>query len=120
MLQWCSSFHCVEILKHRDRNTKFFHAYTSSRRRRNVVSMQEVNSTGLDQQEEIKKAFTKFYLDLFYNTSTYDIKLNWDYLFSGERPSLSELEIPFSEEEIEQALFSIAREEIRHRDLMAS
>lgn len=68
----------------------------------------EVNGKEIDEKDEIKEAFTNHYRDIFYNTYTSDIRLNWDQLFSGECLNLSTLDNPFMEDEIKIVVFGLA------------
>lgn len=66
-----------------------------------------MNGKDVVDKEEIKKPFTIFYRGLFSKNPPLDVRLNWEHLFPGERLNLN---TPFSEDEITNAVFSLARD----------
>lgn len=69
-----------------------------------------MNGTNIVEKEEIKEAFVNYFIDLFCNCRSSDIKLNWEQLCPGERLNLSIIESPFLEDEIKAAVFSLAKD----------
>ena len=56
----------AEWLKEGDRNTKFFHAKASARRRKNKIwGVEDNNGQWLKDQEDIDRKFNEFFQDLF-------------------------------------------------------
>lgn len=100
----------IQCIKNGDKNTKFFHAYASARKRKNTISKVEANGTHLDNQDDIREAFIEFYSNLYCTTGPSDIRLNWKQLFGEERLDQSKLEKPFTEDEIKAAVFSSAKD----------
>lgn len=55
-----------DLLRHGDRNTKFFHACTSQRKRGNtILEVKDGNGRNCDTQVEIEGAFVTYYQELF-------------------------------------------------------
>ncbi|CAM8920955.1 unnamed protein product [Rhodiola kirilowii] len=102
----------AEWLRHGDRNTAYFHAKASQRRKRNHIS-QLRNSTGefCETESEIASIITTYFTDIF-RSQVMQLDSRWDRHFEGI-PRLvtdemnSMLTAPFTEGEIKRALFQI-------------
>lgn len=55
----------IRCLKDADNNTKFFHAYATNRRRRNMIQSLKHNNTWVHNLDEIKQFFIKNVKDLY-------------------------------------------------------
>ena len=53
-----------------DRNTKFFHAKASARRKKNlIVSLKEMDGTVIEQQSDIKRMIIQHFSTLFHSSN---------------------------------------------------
>ena len=53
-----------------DRNTKFFHAKASARRKKNlIVSLKEMDGTMIEQQSDIKRMIIQHFSTLFHSSN---------------------------------------------------
>ncbi|KAL4310832.1 hypothetical protein GQ457_01G001810 [Hibiscus cannabinus] len=87
-----------------DRNTKYFHAVASARRRANYIS--NINIDGVERCDpcEVKGAISKYFKRIFLKGDTLPLK-QFDCVLNRLSASSAEwLERPFSEEEIWEAL----------------
>ena len=98
-----------EWLKSGDRNTRFFHAYASARRRRNYVGMiKDEHGLNWDTTREAETAFERYFSNLFTKGPDGDTDLCLQPITSrvSEEMNLT-LERAITMEEIEVALFQI-------------
>ncbi|XP_077234220.1 uncharacterized protein LOC143876406 [Tasmannia lanceolata] len=100
----------VKWLMEGDKNTAFFHAIASARRRRNRIESLEVEGAVVSDRERIIAETIAFYRSL-YSDDGLVRPIPQDICFSNLSLEASAgLEIPFSEEEIRIALFSLAQD----------
>ncbi|XP_077249381.1 uncharacterized protein LOC143888877 [Tasmannia lanceolata] len=100
----------VKWLLEGDKNTAFFHAIASARRRRNRIESLEVEGEIVSDRERIIEEIIAFYRSL-YSADGILRPIPQDICFASLSLEASAgLEIPFSEEEIRTALFSLAKD----------
>ncbi|XP_048491371.1 uncharacterized protein LOC125492703 [Beta vulgaris subsp. vulgaris] len=96
----------VSWLKEGDRNTKFFHTVASNKRRKNSISSIKVNGVKIDDPPKLKSSAAAFFKDIFKeewaNRPVFE-GLDFSHL---SQEQASKLILPFSEEEIDKAVFS--------------
>ncbi|XP_077228559.1 uncharacterized protein LOC143861529 [Tasmannia lanceolata] len=100
----------VKWLLEGDKNTAFFHAMASARRRRNRIESLEVEGEIVSDKERIIEEIIEFYRSL-YSADGMLRPIPQDICFTSLSLEASAgLEIPFSEVEIRSALFSLAKD----------
>ncbi|XP_077225653.1 uncharacterized protein LOC143858823 [Tasmannia lanceolata] len=100
----------VKWLLEGDKNTAFFHAMASARRRRNGIESLEVEGEIVSDKERIIEEIIEFYRSL-YSADGMLRPIPQDICFySLSLEASAGLEIPFSEVEIRSALFSLAKD----------
>ncbi|XP_077219088.1 uncharacterized protein LOC143853239 [Tasmannia lanceolata] len=100
----------VKWLLEGDKNTAFFHAMASARRRRNRIESLEVEGEIVSDKERIIEEIIEFYRSL-YSADGMLRPIPQDICFASLSLEASAgLEIPFSEVEIRSALFSLAKD----------
>lgn len=96
----------ISWLKEGDKNTKFFHAVASNRRRKNEIPFIEINGCRVEDPNQIKQAARNFFSKIFKeenaNRPIFD-KLEFKCLSSEQAATLT---LPFSDEEIDSAVSS--------------
>lgn len=68
----------IQWLKEGDNNTKFFHAYASNRRRRNMIQSLKFENNWFTNSAEIREIFVKNFKNLY--TSNQNSKFSFGYL----------------------------------------
>ncbi|XP_077249006.1 uncharacterized protein LOC143888448 [Tasmannia lanceolata] len=97
----------VRWLAEGDKNTAYFHAIASARRRRNKIVVINKGGQMVSSKEGISSAIIEFYSNLYSSEDP----IPEDVAFSSlSLEDSSKLEVPFGEEEIEKALFSLPRD----------
>ncbi|XP_077219030.1 uncharacterized protein LOC143853179 [Tasmannia lanceolata] len=100
----------VKWLLEGDKNTAFFHAMASARRRRNRIESLEVEGEIVSDKERIIEEIIEFYRSL-YSADGMLRPIPQDICFASLSLEASAgLEIPFSEVEIRSALFSLEKD----------
>ncbi|XP_077212822.1 uncharacterized protein LOC143847924 [Tasmannia lanceolata] len=100
----------VKWLLEGDKNTAFFHAMASARRRRNKIESLEVEGEIVSDKERIIEEIIEFYRSL-YSADGMLRPIPQDICFASLSLEASAgLEIPFSEVEIRSSLFSLAKD----------
>lgn len=93
-------------LKDGDRNTKFFHAIASNKRRKNSINSIEIDGQVIDDPSSIKKEAAAFFKEIFtensHNRPTFE-GLNFSHLSKDQAANLI---LPFSHEEIDEVVAS--------------
>ncbi|XP_077252684.1 uncharacterized protein LOC143892103 [Tasmannia lanceolata] len=108
----------VHWLKEGDKNTAYFHAMASARRRRNRISSLNINGNVVDDKEGITSAILQFYGSLYSSENVVrpiPEEVNFNRLSMMER---NLLERPFDEEEVQKCVFSMSR--VKRLALMVS
>ncbi|CAA0834046.1 DNAse I-like superfamily protein, partial [Striga hermonthica] len=99
----------ITWLKHGDKNSRYFHAQTVQRRKRNtIVRLNKEDGTLCDNKEKIDQCIEEFYHQLFTSEGTQ----NGESALQDMMPVIneemnSELEAPVRKDEIKEALFNI-------------
>jgi hypothetical protein len=89
----------IHWLSEGDACTKFFHLYANHRRHKNFIAHLQVDGVLISDQDEKAKAVDAFYEQLLGSSPERGFGLDLDYLGMPSH-DLSELEVPFSEEEV--------------------
>lgn len=98
-------------LKEGDRNTRYFHAKASSKKRKNTIdSLLDINNQWREDILDIENEFSNYFTTLF--TSSTPSQLNVELALQSLEPKVtaemnSELDKEFSPEEIKSALFQM-------------
>ncbi|KAH7848199.1 hypothetical protein Vadar_021663 [Vaccinium darrowii] len=92
-----------------DRNTAFFHAKVTQRRRKNAIAgIQDANGLWCDSQEQIAKEFVQYYQGLFQSDGADQVSEVVDTIKARVNDQMNQsLMRPVSYPEIQQALFDI-------------
>lgn len=96
----------INWLKSGDKNSKFFHAYASIRRRKNNINSIMIDGKEVRDPEEIKKEASSYFKNLFTeenHTRPTFLNLNFKKLSPSQSSDLTK---PFSHSEIEKAVAS--------------
>lgn len=100
----------IQWLKEGDRNTKAFHAYASSRLRRNWITSIHDNGVTISDQAGIIHLFYQSMKDILGQSSTVlPLDARALYPHNSSDPDLNFLANPFTEVEIEGAVFQLAK-----------
>lgn len=95
-------------LKKGDANTKFFHAVANGRKNRNFIPRIIHEGSNISDPLDIGGIFTGAFRNQFGCQRDCRFKINWQHLFSLKSPvDLSNLEVPFSVDEIKEAMFAL-------------
>jgi len=81
------------------------------RRVKSILSVQSENRT-LELHNEMDQAFFQYYRPIFGQTVSHITKLRWKELYPHDDWGPEELERPFSEEEIKEAIFIMAGDKL--------
>ncbi|XP_077224226.1 uncharacterized protein LOC143857676 [Tasmannia lanceolata] len=100
----------VRWLKEGDKNSAFFHAMASVRRRTNRIESLSVNGLRRNTKEDVSSAIVDFYTKLYASEGSLRPIPEGVEFNSLNLEASSSLEQPFSEEEIEKGLFSIPKD----------
>lgn len=95
-------------LNNGDRNTKFFHTWASNRRRKNLITEIRHQQSTIHDIPQIHDCFRDHFKQLLGNQEIPSIKADWKQLYPEGPLQLQELEAPFTEEEIKNAVFQLA------------
>lgn len=96
----------AQWLKLGDRNTKFFHAFASIRKRKNTITFLRIKNREISEPEEIKAEAIRFFSSLF-SEDNHDRPTFQNLGFNNITPSQSSmLTAPFSNQEIDNAVAS--------------
>ncbi|XP_039141329.1 uncharacterized protein LOC120278666 [Dioscorea cayenensis subsp. rotundata] len=96
-------------IKEGDENTRFFHSVANGRRNRNFIPWVLQDNTRVEDIDGIGKTFTSFYQNLYGTELTYRHQINWSALLGdNSMHNLSNLDTPFTLEEIKVAVFSMS------------
>lgn len=97
-------------MKAGDRNTSFFHACASARRRRNYVgSIMDEHGNLWESSREVGEAFVNYFTNLFSKGPVGDYSPRLQPMLRSVTDGMNlELAKPFTAEEIEVALFQMA------------
>ncbi|WOK94362.1 hypothetical protein Cni_G03064 [Canna indica] len=90
----------VKCIKDGDRNIKFFHKVAFGRRQRKWISSIIENGRIVNQPRDIANAFCDFFKTSIGTPLEQLLRSNWSELFMGENLDLSNMIIPFGNEEI--------------------
>ncbi|XP_039144849.1 uncharacterized protein LOC120282161 [Dioscorea cayenensis subsp. rotundata] len=94
--------------KEGDENTKFFHLVANGRRNRNFIPWVLRDNVRVEDFEGIGRTFTSFYQNLYGTEQTYRHRINWTTLLGSKgMHNLSNLDAPFTLEEIKVAVFGM-------------
>lgn len=104
-MRWKQRSRCNWI-KNGDRNTKFFHAFASSRLRRNLVLQIEVGQQVITDGNLIKEAFLKSMEEILGKSESV-LPFRVQSLYPTN-PDLGDLQSPFCMEEVQAAVFQLA------------
>ncbi|XP_077251856.1 uncharacterized protein LOC143891093 [Tasmannia lanceolata] len=100
----------VKWLIEGDRNSAYFHAMTSARWRSNRISVLNVEGSMINDKEGISCAILDFYGSL-YSSEDITRPIPEDVVFKGlSLEERSFLEVPFDEEEVKKAVYSMSRD----------
>ncbi|KAH7684024.1 RNA-directed DNA polymerase protein [Dioscorea alata] len=98
----------ITWLKEGDCNTKFFHMMANGRRNKNFIHRIRHNGQWIEGNSEIGKVFSDHFQSVFGTPLSRRFLLDWTHLFNYKaRIDLSSLEIPFTTEEIQRAVFDL-------------
>ncbi|XP_039141337.1 uncharacterized protein LOC120278673 [Dioscorea cayenensis subsp. rotundata] len=98
----------ITWLKEGDANTKYFHLLANGRRNKNFIPRIRSNGNWIEGNQEIGKNFTDHFQNLIGTPIPHRFLLNWHHLFNfKDRVDLSSLELPFSFDEIKNAVFDL-------------
>ncbi|CAN1829772.1 LINE-1 retrotransposable element ORF2 protein [Linum perenne] len=105
---WCQRAE-VNWLKLGDKNTKFFHAATVQRRKRNMITrLKDQNGEWIDETVELERHISAFYMDLFKDERRVtDLSAMRDYPTVIQSDIRYKLEGPVTEMEIKSAVFQM-------------
>lgn len=116
-LYWKQRFR-LQLLKEGDDNTSFFHAVANGHKNRNFIPSISHNGELKTDPKEIGKAFSNRFYQRFGLKNSSRFKTDFRKLLANKtRVDLSQLERPFTLEEIKSAMFDL--EGIKHRARMA-
>jgi hypothetical protein len=96
----------LTYIRYGDANTKFFHIRASARRRKNYIHYLHSNEGMAFAHEEKEKILEECFRDHMGTSSARSMSLNWKSLGYAPR-DLSELEMPFTQEEIKDTIDSM-------------
>lgn len=101
----------VTWLKEGDDNTSFFHAVANGRRNKNFIPWVLKDNFKVTNNKGIGEAFTSLYQNLYSSTQTHRHQIVWgELLGSKANHNLSNLDDPFTQEEIKAAVFGMPAE----------
>lgn len=100
----------VQIIQAGDRNTKFFHARASQRRRINwITSLQKDDGSVCTEQDEVKEEILNFYQNLYLSQGYRDMSDILEFVTPRVTAAMNEnLEKNYTAEEVRTALFQMA------------
>lgn len=96
----------ITWLKEGDKNTKFFHAIASIKRRKNMILSIDVNGKNISEPSQIKFEARKFFKNIFKEDDVNRPTLENLHLNSLSQAQPQSLVSPFSKDEIDQAVSS--------------
>jgi hypothetical protein len=99
----------VDWLREGDRNTAFFHARASTRRRSNKINcLIKKDGTRCEDKKEIKTMARDFYMNLFLSEPNVNVEVILDAISTKvDQSTNEELCKPYTDEEIKEALFQM-------------
>ncbi|XP_020258606.1 uncharacterized protein LOC109835017 [Asparagus officinalis] len=97
----------IQWLKEGDNNSAFFHKVASYHRRKKFVPHLLINDSIISSDSAIKDSFFSFFSNLFGQAPASRLSPNWSTLYPNENFDLSSLDLPFSPQEITEAVFDL-------------
>ena len=99
-------------LKEGDKNARFFHKMTNAHARRNLLTKVKINGVTLTNEDEIKVGVCRAYQSLLLESGDWRLSVRGlQFGVLGEDKS-RKLELPFSEEEVFEALCSLSGDKV--------
>lgn len=90
---------------------KFFHVLANGRRNRNFIPNVSLNGSIRSDPKEIGKVFADKFQQLFGKKRDFRVKVDFQKLLANKTPvDLSQLDRPFSLEEVKSAIFELGRD----------